>query len=364
MKNNISKPKEKKNGCEKKEVATQKLIGIDQPFDYDEVASVTGPEYIHNLGRDGIAVLPYEELKKNARGFNLLEDKCIWMKAGVINFRICDYDSDCYNCPFDRAIRSAMGKKAPLERKERQTNWTAQMKERYKIASKPCIHFMSGRIESPEECAGGYECFRCDVHRTLYPKKQVETSEKPKYTNVSGFQVAADYYHHIGHSWAHMEQDGWIRVGTDAFISKVFGPAEAINLPPVGAYLKQGEIGWVLSRDGLKAPMQSPVSGTVLAVNEKIKSQPEIVKDDPYETGWLFILDPTDLKLNLKGLYFGKECFQWIEKESQSLMKFMGDKYQRLAATGGELMDDIYGHLPETSWYRLVCDFLHTDIKP
>jgi DNA-binding response OmpR family regulator len=41
------------------------LVGIDQPFRYDEVVSVTGPEYVHQLGREGVAYVPYEELKKN-----------------------------------------------------------------------------------------------------------------------------------------------------------------------------------------------------------------------------------------------------------------------------------------------------------
>ncbi|MFH2220258.1 MAG: response regulator [Pseudomonadota bacterium] len=41
----------------------EKLIGIDCPFDYDEVASITGPEYVLNLDRDGFAFVPYEELK-------------------------------------------------------------------------------------------------------------------------------------------------------------------------------------------------------------------------------------------------------------------------------------------------------------
>jgi DNA-binding response OmpR family regulator len=41
------------------------LIGIDQPFSYEEVISITGPEYVHNLHQEGITFLPYEELKKN-----------------------------------------------------------------------------------------------------------------------------------------------------------------------------------------------------------------------------------------------------------------------------------------------------------
>ena len=42
-----------------------KLIGIDYPFNYEEVIAITGPEYIMNLKHDGIAFIPYEELKQN-----------------------------------------------------------------------------------------------------------------------------------------------------------------------------------------------------------------------------------------------------------------------------------------------------------
>ncbi len=55
----------KKKSVAKKTVDTKKLIGIDQPFDYDEVAAVSGPEYIHNLRSDGVSMPYYEELKAN-----------------------------------------------------------------------------------------------------------------------------------------------------------------------------------------------------------------------------------------------------------------------------------------------------------
>ncbi len=42
-----------------------KLIGIDQPFNYEEVVSITGPEYVHHLGQEGVTFLSYEELKQN-----------------------------------------------------------------------------------------------------------------------------------------------------------------------------------------------------------------------------------------------------------------------------------------------------------
>jgi len=57
--------KKKKSAVPRKTVDTKTLIGIDQPFDYDEVAAVSGPEYIHNLRSDGVSIPYYEDLKAN-----------------------------------------------------------------------------------------------------------------------------------------------------------------------------------------------------------------------------------------------------------------------------------------------------------
>jgi DNA-binding response OmpR family regulator len=49
------------------------LIGIDMPFNYDEVAAVTGPEYINSLRHDGVAMMYYSDLKENV--VNLMKIK-------------------------------------------------------------------------------------------------------------------------------------------------------------------------------------------------------------------------------------------------------------------------------------------------
>jgi len=361
MKTNESKSKKEK----KKDAASKRLIGIDQPFDYQKVVAVTGPEYVQNLQHDGIALVPYEKLKKSLPGFYLSEDKCVWMRAGVINLRLCDYDYDCYNCPFDQAMISAMDEKIAPDQVERQAYWLRHVNEKYKIASRPCIHFLSGRITSPEECSGNYKCDHCTVHELLEKEAHAGISVKSGYKNVSGYRMVEDYYYHFGHSWVHIEDDGRIKVGIDDFSSKVLGAANAINLPPKGVFLRQGEIGigYVLNRNDKKAPMQSPMSGTVCEVNDKVKKNPELVHDDPYHDGWLFMLDPANIKPDLEGLYSGKECFQWMEKESQNLHELLGPGYKQLAATGGEPIDDIVGYFPEISWDRLVRTLFRTAEK-
>lgn len=261
MKYSVSELKKKKDANKKKELKAQRFIGPDQPFDYDDVVAITGPEYVRYLQRDVTAVLPYEKLRKNF--------------------------ADCL----------------------------------------------------------------------------LEAVKRLKYTDVSGFRVANDYYHHIGHSWVQQVHDGWVRIGIDDFTAKVFGPADTISLPRVGEFLMQGEVGWIMTRNDYKAPMQSPVSGIVCAVNDKVRTQPRITCNDPYGQGWLFFLNPVSLEINTKELYQGGECFQWIEKEKQNLLELLGPRYERLAATGGKMFDDIYGHFPEIGWDRLVKTFLCTEKK-
>jgi len=60
------KDKKAKKGKKADKFDSKKLIGIDQPFEYNEVVSITGPEYVSFMDRDGFAFLPYEELKKRA----------------------------------------------------------------------------------------------------------------------------------------------------------------------------------------------------------------------------------------------------------------------------------------------------------
>ena len=57
--------KAKKTSAKPDGADVRRLVGIDQPFVYDEVVSITGPEYARQLGREGVAYLPYEDLKKN-----------------------------------------------------------------------------------------------------------------------------------------------------------------------------------------------------------------------------------------------------------------------------------------------------------
>jgi glycine cleavage system H lipoate-binding protein len=183
----------------------------------------------------------------------------------------------------------------------------------------------------------------------------------PRYQLAAGYQLADGYYYHLGHSWARFEHGGRVKVGFDDFAVRLFGPIQTLLLPPLGETLKQSQVGWTFERDQNRAGVLSPVTGTVLSVNHKAQEHPEIMHEDPYHQGWLFILEPDMPKKNLKGLYFGQESVKWMEMEGQKLLKLIGPEYGQLAATGGEPIRDVFSNFPDIGWDVLSKEFLGTE---
>ena len=90
--------KAKKRKAAKKENGfdAAKLIGIDQPFNYEEVVSITGPEYVHNLHQEGVTFLPYEELKQNFAQMTSKEKVTIDVDMPFDRDEVAQYTGDDY----------------------------------------------------------------------------------------------------------------------------------------------------------------------------------------------------------------------------------------------------------------------------
>jgi glycine cleavage system H lipoate-binding protein len=357
------KPEEITTPAHSEKPVQQRRISIDQPFDYEEVIKVTGADYVRNLHHDGVVFVAYEDLRENPPIPPVVREECIWMKARIINFHLCDKEGDCDHCEFDLNMRRAMGREVRLGRRTMPPDWTNQIKDTFETVSRPCIYALLGQAGTPRECKENYECFRCAVYKNQSAEAKGESFFEPTYSRVSGYRLAEDYYYHLGHLWAHLEKGGQVRVGMDEFAAKVFGEARALRLPFVGASLRQGEVGSVMIRNGHQAPMQSPLSGKVVALNSHAVKHPALCHQDPYNRGWLFLLDPYYLKDELKALYFGRESSEWMERENRLLLESLGPEYERLAATGGEPTEDLFGTFPGVGWDSLVRTLLRTQVK-
>ncbi len=293
--------------------------------------------------------------KRRVVGFNILEDECIWMKAGVINFKLCDNAYDCINCDFDKAMSKALEKSKQAKVGE---SWREAMRKRGS-EERPCRHMISGRVQF-KMCHHNFECETCEFDQALEDTEPQLPFGETRVHQIYGYQVPDDYYFHSGHTWARVEYGGRIRVGLDDFAVKLVGPIDEYRLPSLGARVRQAEPGARLTRESNEAEVLSPVEGTVIAVNTKVLKEPRITNYRLYSDGWLYVVEPRRLKTNLRKLLFGEQTDQWLQQEVEKLYSIVMPGHERLAATGGKPIEDVYGTAPEIGWKKLVSEFLLT----
>jgi len=95
------------------------------------------------------------------------------------------------------------------------------------------------------------------------------------------------------HEWVR-DDDAVIVIGITAHAQEQLGDVVYVDLPSLDAEVEQGQpFGEVESTKSV-SDLYAPVSGRVVARNDRLDEQPELVNQDPYGAGWLVALAPAD----------------------------------------------------------------------
>ncbi len=95
------------------------------------------------------------------------------------------------------------------------------------------------------------------------------------------------------HEWARAEADGTVSVGITDFAQDALGDLVYLELPEPGSTFAVGAVAAVVESVKAASDIYSPIAGTVVAVNDALRDQPEALNRDPY-AAWLFRLKPDD----------------------------------------------------------------------
>jgi len=106
--------------------------------------------------------------------------------------------------------------------------------------------------------------------------------------------VHAELRYAKSHEWLRTEADGAVSVGITDYAQASLGDITYVQLPKVGAVLKQGAPFGVVESVKAASDVYAPVSGTVTAVNTALDSKPETLNGDPYGAGWIMKLKAAD----------------------------------------------------------------------
>lgn len=99
-----------------------------------------------------------------------------------------------------------------------------------------------------------------------------------------------DLKYHKEHMW--IRDDGTI--GVSFYAQDQLGEIVFIEIPEPGTEIEAGEaFGEIESRKSV-SDLYAPVSGTIKDINADVEDAPEIINEDPYDRGWIAVIDVSD----------------------------------------------------------------------
>jgi glycine cleavage system H protein len=117
------------------------------------------------------------------------------------------------------------------------------------------------------------------------------------------FRVATDRLYNSEGVWAKPEGQ-YVRIGLSDSVQQRSGDIAFAEVKPVGSGLAFGDEVAVIETIKVNISVSSPLSGRIIEVNPDMETAPEVINQDPYEKGWIAIIEASD---------WGSEQFRLID---------------------------------------------------
>ena len=109
------------------------------------------------------------------------------------------------------------------------------------------------------------------------------------------FRVADDRFYTPAGLWA-LPEGNQIRIGLSDFQQQRSGDVAFAEIKPVGTQLAFDDEVAVIETIKVNISLGSPVMGKVVEVNPAMSDTPEAINQDPYDAGWMAVIEAEDWK--------------------------------------------------------------------
>jgi glycine cleavage system H protein len=99
--------------------------------------------------------------------------------------------------------------------------------------------------------------------------------------------VPANLQYSKEHEWVEGTGGNRFKIGITDYAQGALGDIVYVQLPKVGDSVTEGAVCGEIESTKSVSELFSPVTGTVIAINEQLDSAPETLNSDPYGAGWI-----------------------------------------------------------------------------
>jgi glycine cleavage system H protein len=118
------------------------------------------------------------------------------------------------------------------------------------------------------------------------------------------------------HIWVRVE--GYMTtIGITDYAQESLGEILSVEFTEIDTYVERDETFGSVESTKTVVDLISPVSGTVVNINEDIKDDIGIINSDPHDMGWLVVIEMDDLE-QLEDLLVATAYHDFIRQEEES----------------------------------------------
>ena len=130
------------------------------------------------------------------------------------------------------------------------------------------------------------------------------------------FKIAKDRLYSTEGVWAKAEEK-MVRVGLSDFVQQRSGDVAFAEVKPAGAEVVFGDEIAVIETIKVNISLGSPVKGKVFEVNTALSTTPEVINQDPYESGWLVMIEASDWEADRSRLLNPQTYFEKMKRDAE-----------------------------------------------
>ncbi len=195
-------------------------------------------------------------------------------------------------------------------------------------------------------------CLAVDAMRSRRAE-QSEAARRPV-RPVSSETVILERYFHPGHTWAMIEGAAVATVGVDDIARGFIGSPDSVEVASPGVSVRQGEPMIKLRHGSKSLALVAPLSGVLIETNSGLTAKPSLLKDSPFEKGWVAKIAPANLALELHNLLKGSLADKWREGVRAQLAAWFAPKLGVVLQDGGQVVDNFSELLSDKDWEELA----------